>query len=67
MNKVKAGIKRFVFVLAILAGLMFLGGEGGGFMRIFVAGCCFFFAWGCWENWETARELEQEEENSDKW
>lgn len=70
MNKVKAGvfaqIKRFVFVLAILAGLMFLGGEGGGFMRIFVAGCCFLFAWGAWENWEAVRELNEENENSKK-
>lgn len=52
MNKGKAGvfaqIKRFIFVLAIVVGLLFLGGEGGGFMRIFVACCCFLFAWGAW-------------------
>lgn len=68
MNKGKAGvfaqIKRFIFVLAIMFGLMFLCGEGGGFMRIFVACCCFLFAWGAWENWEDVRELEQD---VDKW
>lgn len=60
MSRVKAGIKRFIFVLAILVGLMFLGGEGGGFMRIFVALSCFLFAWGAWENWVDVRELEQD-------
>lgn len=60
--------KRFIFVLAILVGLMFLGGEGGGFLRIFVACCCFVFAWGCWDNWEAVRELEQEQqEDGDRW
>jgi threonine/homoserine/homoserine lactone efflux protein len=65
--------KRFIFVLAILVGLMFLSGEGGGFMRIFVAFACFLFAWGAWENWEAVRELEQkeeheqEDEDDDKW
>lgn len=61
MNKGKAG-KRFIFVLAILVGLMFLGGEGGGFLRIFVSGCCFLFAWGAWENWAAVREWVQEQE-----
>lgn len=72
MNKGKAGvlahIKRFIFVLAILVGLMFLGGEGGGFLRIFAACCCFVFAWGAWENWADVRELEQEQEqDGDRW
>ena len=69
MSKGKAGIfaqiKRFIFVLAIMVGLMFLGGEGGGFMRFFVAGCCFVFAWGAWENWAAVRELEQEQVEDD--
>jgi hypothetical protein len=64
MSKGKAGIfthiKRLIFVLAIMVGLMVLSGEGGGFMRIFVAGCCFLFAWGAWENWEAVRELNEE-------
>lgn len=59
--------KRFIFILAIMVGLMFLGGEGGGFMRIFMAGCCFLFAWGAWENWQEVRELEEEQEDGDKW
>lgn len=60
--------KRFVFVLAILVGLMFLGGEGGGFLRIFVACCCFLFAWGAWDNWQAVRKVEEEEqEDGDKW
>jgi hypothetical protein len=74
MNKGKAGIfaqiKRFVFVLAIMVGLMFLSGEGGGFMRIFVAFACFLFAWGAWENWAAVRELNQDQEqeqDGDKW
>lgn len=72
MSRGKSGvfaqIKRFIFVLAILVGLMFLGGEGGGFMRIFVALSCFLFAWGAWENWAAVRELEQEQEqDGDKW
>lgn len=67
MNKGKH-IKRLIFVMAILAGLMFLSGEGGGFLRIFVACCCFVFAWGCWDNWTAVRELEQEqEEDGDRW
>lgn len=60
MNKGKH-IKRLIFVSAIMVGVMFLGGEGGGFLRIFVAVCCFLFAWGAWENWAAVRELEQEE------
>lgn len=56
-------LKRLIFVMVILVGLMFLGGEGGGFMRIFVAGCCFLFAWGTWENWGAVRF---EDEDSDK-
>lgn len=59
-------IKRLIFVLAIIVGVMLLSGEGGGFLRIFVAGCCFLFAWGAWENWADVRELEQEEEE-DRW
>jgi hypothetical protein len=58
--------KRFIFVSAIIVGLMFLSGEGGGFMRIFVAFACFLFAWGAWENWAAVRELGQEED-SDRW
>lgn len=34
---------------------MVLNGEGGGFMRIFVAFACFVFAWGAWENWASVR------------
>lgn len=71
MNKGKAGIfahiKRLIFVLAIMVGLMVLSGEGGGFMRIFVAFACFLFAWGCWENWAAVRIDEQEDEEGDKW
>ena len=72
MNKGKAGIfahiKRLIFVSAIMVGVMFLGGEGGGFLRIFVACCCFLFAWGAWENWAAVRELDQEQEQDDyKW
>lgn len=71
MNKGKAGIfaqiKRFVFVSAIIVGLMFLSGEGGGFLRIFVAFACFLFAWGAWENWAAVRIDEQEDEDDDKW
>lgn len=72
MSKRKAGIfahiKRFIFILAILVGVMFLSGEGGGFMRFFVACCCFLFAWGAWENWSAVRELEQEQgKDGDKW
>lgn len=63
-----ANFKRFIFVLAILVGLMFLGGEGGGFWRFFVAGCCFLFAWGAWKNWAAVRELDKEQEQDDyKW
>jgi threonine/homoserine/homoserine lactone efflux protein len=69
MSKKKAGIfaqiKRLIFVMAIIVGLMFLGGEGGDFLRIFAAGCCFLFAWGAWENWAAVRELEQEQEDED--
>jgi hypothetical protein len=71
MNKGKAGIfthiKRLIFVLAIMVGLMVLSGEGGGFMRIFVAFACFLFAWGAWENWAAVRIDEQEDEDDDKW
>lgn len=72
MSKGKVGIfahiQRFIFVLAILVGLMFLGGEGVGFMRIFVACCCFVFAWGCWKNWAAVREMDQEQEqDGDEW
>lgn len=70
MNKGKAGvfahIKRFIFVLAILVGCMFLGGEGGGFLRILLACLCFVFAWGAWENWGEVR-FEDEDEDGDKW
>lgn len=63
MSKGKTGIfaqiKRFAFVLAIVVGVIFISGEGGGFLRIFVACCCFLFAWGCWDNWAAVRELEQ--------
>jgi hypothetical protein len=65
MNKGKH-IKRLIFVMAIMVGLMFLSGEGGGFLRIFVAFACFLFAWGAWENWAAVRELEQEQED-DRW
>lgn len=69
MSREKAGIfthiKRFIFVSAIIVGVMLLSGDGGGFLRIFAAGCCFLFAWGCWENWAAVRELEQED--GDKW
>ena len=71
MNKEKAGIfthiKRFLFIGAIIVGLLLLAGEGGGFMRILLAGCCFLFAWGAWENWADVRELEQDQEDGDKW
>jgi hypothetical protein len=72
MNKGKAGIfthiKRLIFVLAIMVGLMFLSGEGGGFLRILVACFCFLFAWGAWENWTAVRIDEQEDEQDDyKW
>lgn len=61
-------IKRLIFVSAIMVGVMFLGGEGGGFLRILVAFACFLFAWGAWENWASVRELEQEQEDDgDRW
>lgn len=65
MSKVKH-IKRLIFVMAIMVGLIFLSGEGGGFLRILVAFACFLFAWGAWENWAAVRELEQEDED-DRW
>lgn len=59
--------KRFIFVLAILLGLMFLSGEGGGFLRIFVAFACFLFAWGAWDNWGDALRGDWDEDSdSDK-
>lgn len=72
MNKGKAGvfthIKRLIFVLAIMVGLMFLSGEGGGFLRILVGCFCFLFAWGAWDNWDAVRELEQEQDgDNDRW
>lgn len=71
MNKgitgIFAHIKRFVFVLAIIVGLMFLSGEGGGFLRILVACFCFVFAWGAWENWGTVRFEEEQETDGDRW
>lgn len=70
MSKGKTGIfthiKRFIFISAIIVGLMFLSGEGGGFLHIFGAFACFLFAWGCWENWADVRELEQEQEDDDR-
>ena len=71
MNKGKAGIfahiKRLIFVLAIMVGLMFLGGRGWQSVRILVACFCFVFAWGAWENWGAVRFEEEQETDDDRW
>ena len=59
--------KRFIFIGSILVGLMVLCGEGGGFLRIFVACACFLFAWGAWKNWGEALRLSEDDDDGDKW
>ena len=65
-------LKRALFVGSILLGLMFASGEPLGdntrFMGFLFAGCCFLFAWGCWENWRDALRGDWcDERESDKW
>lgn len=53
-------IKRFMFVLVIAIGLLFVGAEPdmneGLFPQMFIGGCFFLFAWGLWENCSEIRD-----------
>lgn len=56
----KTIIIRFIFVAAILTGLMFIGAEpidgSSSFVSIFIGGCCLLFAYGMWANIASLRK-----------